>query len=356
VIVKIPTTSKNSINWEDRPMANRIKEFQKLVFAPSIYKTYSKQFNWWFRANPPLIFFVIFYVILTAVVFLNISSFLLYILMTPFLYKALISLYRYTKIEIPVLSRIGKIDLETPFPKFNIVLFVLNLFPSSQISGYEKMSEERLQIHRNQQLAKFAFNLLFVVVIGVFAFEYILLEFIKTIKVSLDKIYFHMEANSGNNPIIEIINALGSLATFGAFIFLFFKDRSKQKQIDELVSIAKTLRDQNANSENRLRITILPEFKKTGTKDNGFPIVTNIGDTAQVLSLELDPPIGNITAFPRPFNVYNKEPLLYDVNALTIPNGFHLSSLVIRFMDKAGNKYVTKITDLQTETKLYVAN
>jgi len=43
----------------------------------------------------------------------------------------------------------------------------------------------------------------------------------------------------------QLIAALGSLATFGAFVCLFFKDKSKQEQIDKLSSIATVLEAQN---------------------------------------------------------------------------------------------------------------
>ena len=45
--------------------------------------------------------------------------------------------------------------------------------------------------------------------------------------------------------VIQIIGALGSLATFGAFIFLFRRDKDKQKQIDKLAGIATILEAQN---------------------------------------------------------------------------------------------------------------
>lgn len=52
----------------------------------------------------------------------------------------------------------------------------------------------------------------------------------------------------GNNTIsliFQIIGAIGSLATFGAFIFLFRRDKDKQSQIDKLTGIATILEAQN---------------------------------------------------------------------------------------------------------------
>lgn len=47
------------------------------------------------------------------------------------------------------------------------------------------------------------------------------------------------------NLIFQIIEAVGSFATFGAFIFLFRRDEDKQAQIDKLTGIAKILESQN---------------------------------------------------------------------------------------------------------------
>lgn len=43
----------------------------------------------------------------------------------------------------------------------------------------------------------------------------------------------------------NIINSIGSFATFGAFLLLFRKDKDKQQQIDKLLSIATILDAQN---------------------------------------------------------------------------------------------------------------
>jgi hypothetical protein len=45
--------------------------------------------------------------------------------------------------------------------------------------------------------------------------------------------------------MFDIIAALGSVATFGAFIFLFRRDKDKQVQIDRLTGIATILEAQN---------------------------------------------------------------------------------------------------------------
>lgn len=45
---------------------------------------------------------------------------------------------------------------------------------------------------------------------------------------------------------VEIAKAIGALATFGAFVVLFRKDKDKQKQIEELTKIAEQLEGQNS--------------------------------------------------------------------------------------------------------------
>lgn len=47
------------------------------------------------------------------------------------------------------------------------------------------------------------------------------------------------------NISLQISSAIGSLSTFGAFIFLFRRDKDKQAQIDKLSGIATILESQN---------------------------------------------------------------------------------------------------------------
>ena len=51
--------------------------------------------------------------------------------------------------------------------------------------------------------------------------------------------------NDTLNIIFQIIASIGSLATFGAFVFLFRRDKDKQVQIDRLTGIATILEAQN---------------------------------------------------------------------------------------------------------------
>lgn len=51
--------------------------------------------------------------------------------------------------------------------------------------------------------------------------------------------------NDTLNLVFQIIASIGSVATFGAFIFLFLRDKNKQAQIDKLTGIAVILESQN---------------------------------------------------------------------------------------------------------------
>lgn len=65
--------------------------------------------------------------------------------------------------------------------------------------------------------------------------------------------------------IFNIANSVGSLATFGAFLFLFFKDKQKQNQIDKLTDIFLELQKQNTLSEKKFKISIKPNLYLHGS-------------------------------------------------------------------------------------------
>lgn len=68
------------------------------------------------------------------------------------------------------------------------------------------------------------------------------------------------------NIIFQIISALGSLGTFGAFVYLFRRDKDKQTQIDKLASIATILDSQNESMkiQNDLIAQQVDIFRNTG--------------------------------------------------------------------------------------------
>ncbi len=68
------------------------------------------------------------------------------------------------------------------------------------------------------------------------------------------------------NIIFQIIGAIGSLATFGAFVFLFRRDKDKQTQIDKLAGITTILESQNEmmKMQNDLIAQQVDIFRNTG--------------------------------------------------------------------------------------------
>jgi hypothetical protein len=60
--------------------------------------------------------------------------------------------------------------------------------------------------------------------------------------------------NEQTELIFNIINSIGALATFGAFILLFLKDKDKQKQIKKLTSISKSMANLLEVSEKKLKL------------------------------------------------------------------------------------------------------
>ena len=77
---------------------------------------------------------------------------------------------------------------------------------------------------------------------------------------------FKFEINWG--LLFMVINAIGSLATFGAFLFLFFKDKHKQGQIDKLTDIFLELQKQNNLSEKKFKLSIKPNLHLHGSSLN----------------------------------------------------------------------------------------
>ncbi|MFB6340221.1 hypothetical protein ACE1ET_00785 [Saccharicrinis sp. FJH62] len=61
--------------------------------------------------------------------------------------------------------------------------------------------------------------------------------------------------------VFNVLGALGSAATFGAFIFLFRRDKDKQKQIDNLSIVADSLNEMNKAEQLKLKTVLRPEVK-----------------------------------------------------------------------------------------------
>lgn len=89
----------------------------------------------------------------------------------------------------------------------------------------------------------------------------------------------------------NIINSIAALATFGAFIMLFLKDKDKQKQIKELTSIANTMVGLQEISEKKLKLMAAPKLwlNGAGTRPEGKIQIdlNNKGERATLLDFIL---------------------------------------------------------------------
>ncbi len=92
--------------------------------------------------------------------------------------------------------------------------------------------------------------------------------------------------------IFEIIAALGSVATFGSFVYLFSRDKDKQAQIDELTKIVSSLTSLKNIENQKLNLSVRPDIKQTGGGYQGYDgewhlDIENIGEKTTLTKLEL---------------------------------------------------------------------
>jgi hypothetical protein len=88
--------------------------------------------------------------------------------------------------------------------------------------------------------------------------------------------------------LLDILTALSSIGTFGAFIMLFIKDKDKQKQIDYLANMVRL-------KEKQVNLSVLPDIFKTDTSSNpGINqlsiTIQNRGETARILDFVTNSP------------------------------------------------------------------
>lgn len=69
--------------------------------------------------------------------------------------------------------------------------------------------------------------------------------------------------------VFNIVNAVGSLGTFGGFLFLFIKDKGKEKQIKELSSLATTFSKQYELSVKKINLLTAPNLWLNGGSATG---------------------------------------------------------------------------------------
>lgn len=115
-------------------------------------------------------------------------------------------------------------------------------------------------------------------------------EIIKTCELKL-YIQILIMRKEQTDLIFNIINSIGALATFGAFVMLFLKDKDKQKQIKKLTSISKSMVKLQEVSEKKLKLIVAPKLWLNGagtTHDGEVKIdLNNKGERATLIDFTL---------------------------------------------------------------------
>ncbi len=85
--------------------------------------------------------------------------------------------------------------------------------------------------------------------------------------------------------LFDIIVAIGSLGTFGSFIFLFRRDKDKQKQIDYLSNLVSHLKNLSDVENKKLNLLVQPDLRIKNSMSHGTDgtlqiKIENIGEKA----------------------------------------------------------------------------
>lgn len=193
--------------------------------------------------------------------------------------------------------------------------------------------------------------------------------------------------------LFEIIAAVGSLATFGAFVFLFRRDKDKQAQIDELTGIAAILEAQNetmkmqndliaqqvdifrntailkgndqgameklqAIEEKKLKLSVLPILWTNGGSYNGstgeFKLdLNNKGETAILEQFINNSPDVFVQNLQTPYELEKGERRLIIGRQETDKHIQYCDiDLDIIYSDRLGNKYSSKIKGVGINIKI----
>jgi hypothetical protein len=145
--------------------------------------------------------------------------------------------------------------------------------------------------------------------------------------------------------LFELITAIGSLATFGTFLFLFFKDKQKQDQIDKLTNIFEELQIQNKLNEKKFKVSLRPSLYLHGSTLNGTDgnliiKIHNKGETAKILNclLKSEDILSLNQAFPMELDKGKNIELPFKTKGIKNINDCDYE-LNIFYEDNAQNKY-----------------
>jgi hypothetical protein len=193
------------------------------------------------------------------------------------------------------------------------------------------------------------------------------------------------------NLIFAILNALGSLATFGAFLFLFKRDKNKEKQIEQLSLIADTIKKQNElttlqidilrnsmlttqNGEEalenmkqlkdiesqRLKLSVEPVFKLKTAGHAGYSgefwlSLENVGETATIENIVYESQDVKIRPYDYPMTISTNNRLRIDGSTIGTKH-VKDSEYKIRiiYKDRLNNSYSAFVTKDSQRTTLEI--
>lgn len=192
--------------------------------------------------------------------------------------------------------------------------------------------------------------------------------------------------------IFQLIAAVGSLSTFGAFVFLFCKDKSKQAQIDKLSNIAtvleaqyemmykqndlvsqqveiirnisiggendKAIEELRAIEEKKLKLSVKPNLWLNGAGYDGSRgelriDLNNKGEDAKLLEFNLDSEDIELHSKSLPYNL-DKGAHRYIFGRSK--GNKHIKDcryeIIVVYADKLDNKYKTIISGVGADAKI----
>lgn len=159
-----------------------------------------------------------------------------------------------------------------------------------------------------------------------------------------------MECTTFNN-VIQVISAIGSLATVGAFIFLFRRDKDKQAQIDALNKLWQT-------EESKLKFSYRPNIWINITKS--LPEISelhfdlnNKGEEAKLLKFILTSNDFELHSETLPYDLEkSKSRYVY----LKKTNDKYLDSckfeMILIYKDRIETSYSTKIIGIGNKVEI----
>ena len=155
----------------------------------------------------------------------------------------------------------------------------------------------------------------------------------------------------GLKLVFEILAALGSIGTFGAFVMLFIKDKQKQEQIDKLTDIVDKLTNitgaleiQNDVISKQIDLGIMPELWTNGVKfdANGLDFkidLSNRGEIANLLEFKLISEDITLNNEHLPYDLENGKSRYIFCQSKGKKHNECFYAIIVVYADKRGTKY-----------------